>query len=278
MWYNQFNKQEFGVNNALKKILISVLKTALFFIGWALLAGFLPVPSATNPAIWRLWAEVMPLVAIIGLTLVFWLVEKRQVHLHLFNNSAKGLLIGTTAGIVWLGCVVIVLLSIGAMKIDGSNEVSQLLIWILAAFLNVVMQELLVRGYLYQMIKHKHNVVAATIVTTALFTFMHAGAFEVGLIPVLNVVTMSLLMTIALEYTGSIIAPIMMHSIWNCVGAIILDGVSLADDYPHLLNSTLTGSDILSGGACKIEGSIIVLAVNVLMIVLFSFMKRKKSN
>lgn len=262
----------------MKNILISVLKTVFFFIGWTLLAGFLPVPSVATPPIWRLWAEVMPLLAIMGLTFAFWLIEKRQVHLHLFDNLEKGLLIGTTAGIVWLGCVVIVLLFIGVMKIDDDNEVSQLLIWILAAFLNVVMQELLVRGYLYQMIKHRHNVVAATIVTTALFTFMHAGAFEVGLIPVFNVVTMSLLMTIVLEYTGSIIAPIMMHSIWNCVGAIILGGVSLADDYPHLLNSTLTGSEILSGGTCKIEGSIIVLSVNVLLIVLFSFMKRKKNN
>ena len=49
------------------------------------------------------------------------------------------------------------------------------------------MQELLVRGYLYQMIKTKHNIIAATIVSTALFTFMHGGAFEAGIIPVLNV-------------------------------------------------------------------------------------------
>lgn len=85
----------------------------------------------------------------------------------------------------------------------------------LAAFLNVVMQELLVRGYLYRMIGQKHNTAAAVIVTTVLFTACHGGAFEAGLVPVLNVVTMSLLMTAALEYSGSIIAPTTMHFLWN---------------------------------------------------------------
>lgn len=33
----------------------------------------------------------------------------------------------------------------------------------LAAFLNVVMQELLVRGYLYRMIRQKHNTAAAVL-------------------------------------------------------------------------------------------------------------------
>ena len=42
-------------------------------------------------------------------------------------------------------------------------------------------------------IRDRHNIIAATIVSTALFTFMHGGAFEAGIIPVLNVLTMSLL-------------------------------------------------------------------------------------
>ena len=126
------------------------------------------------------------------------------------------------------------------------------------------------------MIKQKHNVIAATIVTTTLFTVMHGGAFEAGVIPVLNVVTMSLMMTVVLEYTGSIIAPIIMHAIWNGIGSIILGGVSLADDYPHLLNVTFNGNDILSGGVCKIEGSIVVLVINIFMIGVFAILKKRK--
>lgn len=258
----------------MKKILMTTLKIFTFFLGWAILCAVLPLSTSDNPAIWRLWAEIMPFLAIIAFTIIFWLIEKKQVKLNIFNNPLKGLLVGTIGGAMWLGCTVIILLVMGVMEFNGSNNVSMLLVWLFAAFLNVIMQELLVRGYLYQMLKQKHNVIAATIVTTALFTALHGGAFEAGLIPVLNVVTMSLLMTVVLECTGSIIAPTMMHFLWNSVGAVILGGVSLAEDYPHLLNITLHGNDILSGGACKIEGSIVVLALNILLIGIFLYAQK----
>lgn len=260
----------------MKKVFITILKSVAFFLGWAILSAFLPLLTTDTPAIWRLWAEITPLLAIIAFTGAFLLLEKKQVKLRLFYKPAKGIAVGIIGGAFWLGCTIFILLLIGVMNFDGINEVSMISIWIIAAIINVIMQELLVRGYLYQMIKQRHNIFAATIVTTALFTFMHGGAFEAGLIPVLNVVTMSLLMTVVLECTESIIAPVIMHSIWNCVGAIILGGVSLADDYPHLLNITLSGNDILSGGSCKIEGSIIVLALNIMLICVFLFALQSK--
>ena len=261
----------------IKKIVNTTLKTVLFFIGWAVLCAFIPLLNTDNAAIWRLWAEITPLIAIIVFTLVFWLIEKKQIKLHFLVNPSKGLTVGIIGGVAWLGCSVIILLLFSVLKIDGINNVTMLPIWLLAAILNVMMQELLVRGYLYQMIKQKHNVIAATVVTTGIFTALHGGAFEAGIIPVLNVVTMSLLMTVALEYTGSIVALVIMHGIWNGVGAIILGGVSLAEDYPHLLNVTFRGNNILSGGVCKIEGSIVVLAVNILMVFVFILLKKKKA-
>ena len=44
------------------------------------------------------------------------------------------------------------------------------------------------------------DIIIATIITTALFMFMHGGVFEAEIVPVLNVLTMSLLMTVVLEY------------------------------------------------------------------------------
>jgi len=104
---------------------------------------------------------------------------------------------------------------------------------------------------------------------------MHGGAFEAGIIPVLNVVSMSILVTLLLEYTGTIVAPIIAHFAWNTIGAIILGGVSLASDYPNLLNSTFQGNPLLSGGIYKLEGSIIVLVVNLILIT-FLFILHKR--
>lgn len=253
----------------MKQIAISTVKVVVFFLGWAILVSVLPLSTSENPALWRLWAEAMPLLAIILFTAAFWLLEKRTVRLCLVGESIKEFLLGIIAGTVWLGCAVGVMCLLGVMSVEGENTVPMFSIWLWAAFFNVIMQELLVRGYLYQMLKQKHNIIAATVVTTAIFTACHGGAFEAGLVPVLNVVTMSLLMTVVLEYTGSLVAPIMMHFIWNGIGALILGGVPLADDYPNLLNSTFSGHKLLSGGDCKIEGSVVVLLLNILFIILF---------
>lgn len=260
----------------MKKTGITVIKSISFFLGWAILASILPLSSSSEQAIWRLWAEITPLLAIAAFTLGFWFVEKKNVKLHLFDNPAKGMLLGVITGIVWLAIPVLVMYAAKIIHFGGTNLINLFPVWVLAVFLNTIMQELLVRGYLYQMLKQRHNVIVAAIMTTILFTALHGGAFEAGVIPVLNVLTMSLLMTVVLEYSGSIIAPIMMHFLWNGIGALVLGGVSLADDYPNLFITTFTGNDILSGGICKIEGSIIVLIVNVVLISFFIFLQKKK--
>lgn len=260
----------------MKKTIITITKVLSFFLGWAIVTALLPLSSSKNPAIWRLWAEITPLVAMIVFTLAFWLIEKKKISLHLFNNPMKGVLTGFLTGIAWLGITTTILIAFGFIEYSGKNSLPLLWVWLIAAFLNVCMQELLVRGYLYQMLKQKHNMIAAVIVTTGLFTGLHGGAFEAGIIPVMNVLTMSLLMTVILEYTGSLIAPTIMHFIWNGIGAIILGGVSLADDYPHLFNLTFSGNNLLSGGACKIEGSIVVLVLNIVLIALFLHLQKKQ--
>lgn len=264
----------------MKKIVFTMLKFIGFFLGWAVFVAVLPLSSSKNPAVWRLWAELTPLLAIILFTVIFWFldqkIEKKKVKLYLFDNPVNGLLLGTLTGAAWLAVSVLGMYLSKSIHFDGTNTVQSFPVWLIAAFLNVVMQELLVRGYLYQMVKQKYNAIAAAIVTTALFTALHGGAFEAGIIPVCNVLTMSLLMTIVLEYSGSIIAPTVMHCLWNGIGAVVLGGVSLAEDYPSLFRTSFTGNDMLSGGVCKMEGSIIVFFVNVILMALFIFLIRKK--
>jgi membrane protease YdiL (CAAX protease family) len=262
----------------IKKILITAGKVLLFFVGWTLLIGpvFLLVPDTLIGAVWRFLSELIPFLFIVGFTLLFWLFEKKRIKLCIVTYPVKNILIGVLAGIIWIGAAAGILVISGTMKIVACNSVPMLWLWIISVFINAAMQELLVRGYLYQMLKTDYNVFAAAIVTTALFTLMHGGAFEAGIIPVMNVLTMSILMTVVTEYTQSLIAPVIMHFIWNCAGAVILGGVNLADDYPSLCTSEFTGNELIAGGAPKIEGSIVVLVLNILLISGFVFLSEMK--
>lgn len=204
---------------------------------------------------------------VVLLSVVFvFIVEKCKITIPVAPRFLKSSLIGIVLGVLWLGSVVTVFLLTKTMNIQGQNSVDYIWIWILASLLNVAMQELLVRGYLYQLWKHKYNVIVATILTTILFTVMHGGAFEAGIIPVINVISMSIFVTLLLEYTGTIVAP------------IILGGVSLAGDYPNLLINTFQGSLLISGGTYKFEGSIIVSIANLILITSLLVLNKRKRN
>ena len=245
-------------------------------MGWAIFASVIPIPDTASAVIWRFWAELIPLLSIIALTLIFWLIDKRKIRLHLTGKPVYNIILGCVTGAIWLGVSIEILSLIKVVHIDSRNQISMLWLWMFSAFLNTIMQEMLVRGYLYQMIKSNYNIVAAVIVSTALFTSAHDGAFEAGILPVLNVITMSLFVTAVLEYTDSLIAPIIIHFLWNRVGANVLDGVSLAEDYPQLFNMVMSGNTILSHGSCKIEVILIFLLMNLILIIRFVIIKRKR--
>ena len=110
----------------MKKIAITIIKFIGFFLGWAILTSILPLSSSENPAIWRLWAEIMPLLAIIFFTLIFWLVEKKNMKLHLFDNPIKGTALGVITGVVWLAIPVLIMyiakiINLGVSRIFKCN-------------------------------------------------------------------------------------------------------------------------------------------------------------
>ena len=147
---------------ALKRIVITFVECICFFLGWAILSAVLPLSNSDNPALWRLWAEITPLLSIIAFTFIFWIIEKKIIKLHLFNNPVKGVLLGTITGILWLGLPIIVMKLMKVIEFNGKNDIPLFFVWILAAFLNVIMQELLVRGWLYQVLKQKYNIAIST--------------------------------------------------------------------------------------------------------------------
>lgn len=260
----------------MKKALITFLKITVFFVGWAVCTA-IDVP-AKDPAVWRFFAELTPLASMILFTVVFILLEKKKVKIPVAANARKGTLVGTIVGIVWIGVSAGILLAAHQLVITGKNEINMLWLWMLSAFINVIMQELLVRGYIYQMLRTEYGLPVAIIVSTALFSLMHGGAFEAGLLPVMNVISMCLFTTALYEAEGTLLAPIMAHAVWNIVGGIVLGGVSLADDYPSLFSMTPSDDVILSGGTCKIEGSVVVLAVNIALMLIFFHRAQKRTS
>lgn len=84
----------------MKKLLCTIAKTILFFIGWALLVSFIPIPNTESPVIWRFWAELIPFLCVVGISVLFWLIHKRKISVFPASQPAKSCIIGIISGIV----------------------------------------------------------------------------------------------------------------------------------------------------------------------------------
>lgn len=159
----------------------------------------------------------------------------------------------------------VLMLLAGWLRLEVAQEVSLLSVWIIAAVINVIAQEYLVRGYLFTMIKQRHSAWIAIVVTTIVFVALHG--FVGGFIGIMNVTLASLIFSLLLLYTGGLLAPIVAHIVWNVVGAICFGVVNLGGLYPELMRATLSSNQLIGGGDLRIEGSLITTIVSVSLIV-----------
>ena len=268
------------MKQVIKNIFGSLWRFILFFTIWVVIVSiifeFVEKPSFLNESgsLIRLWSEFVPFMAIIATTLLFLSTAKRKIKPRVDKNLLNGALIGATIGIVWLGVVVLILLFLKILEFRAVVATSALGVWVIAAAINVAMQEYLVRGYLFQMLKSRYSVVVATIFTTVLFVAMHG--FQGGFLGIINVTFASLLFTMLLTRTGTLVAPIVAHTVWNVGGGVILGVISLGGVYPHFMKTVFSGPKWLTGGNLLIEGSIITATISALLILLIIKILPKK--
>ncbi len=63
----------------------------------------------------------------------------------------------------------------GFLSVAGTQPFPSLALYVVALFANTLTQELLVHGYPFSYLRAKHSTRAALVVTTLLFTGLHAG-------------------------------------------------------------------------------------------------------
>ena len=257
----------------MKKQRIIFLKILTFFILWISVISIIfaigdPTIIKGHQYLIRLWWELIPFLAVILLTIFFYkIVEENKLKKDIQGNVLKKEVFSIIVGILWIGIPILLLHLTGNLQWGKINYVPYLFVWVLSILINVIMQEFLVRGYIFDLIKKEYNKVYAIIINTIIFTLFHGGAFEAGGIAILNVITMSIFVSLLLIYTKNLLGPIIVHSIWNIVGSL-LGLITLADDYPILIDCVINGNEIITGGIYKLEGSIIVLFINLISIIL----------
>lgn len=276
----------------LKKIGISALKIGAYLLLWALFTsvviGIAVVTGGRDfysKVEYRVGVEIALTVAtVLPLVLLGLFLDRRRAASFGFSTRIFDLLSGTILGAVILCAPICILLAMAAAQYrpDLAGFSAQgLALGLIVCFFNVVTQEALVRGYMFQELWAKFGAWAATIVTTIIFIALHAGAIlqgAAGLLAAANILLASLLLSLAYVRTGSLWLAIGIHLGWNGLQGPVL-GINVTGHdlaFGHWSVFAFPGDALWTGGAMGVEGGLAGLIGPALGIVLVALLFKQQ--
>lgn len=263
----------------MKNLIVNIYKTLFFFDLAIVIAYYLPDIKTENAALLTLWREGVFFAVMIAFTLVFIKhVERKRLRVFNFNNKLRHYSLGLITAIIPLGITSLSLWVFKMLRFNGTNKISDIALWLVALLLGAAANELLLRGYLFKLYRKYYSLPVVTAVITVLFISLNINIFSGGIIYAANMLLTNILLCLLAEYSYSLLAPITAHFFYNVISGFVIGSFTVSKDCPVLINTVWSGNKYIAGGDNKIEGSIILLAVNLALCAYFIIKLRKRKS
>ncbi|MFO0408519.1 MAG: lysostaphin resistance A-like protein [Labrys sp. (in: a-proteobacteria)] len=188
-------------------------------------------------------------------------VEGREVTELSTPGMAREWVIGALLGAGLYTACVLVLMAMGIFTIQGLNPWAFLIPAIGMALKSGVFEELVFRGVLFKSTEDMLGSWAAIIISSAVFGFLHLVNPDATIGGAIFItIEAGLLLAAAYLATRRLWLCIGFHMSWNYVQSAVFSGiVSGGVAEPGLLQKTIVGSDLMTGGSFGMERSILAL-------------------
>jgi membrane protease YdiL (CAAX protease family) len=251
---------------AAKIIVFIGVWTALLYAGSLLTFNRLH-EEVSDPALFEFLRQSYALtITLIVVVLGILIIDDGNGFPKIVKRPWRDLLLGLFMGIFWSGITFLLFLITDSIYFGEWLLPSRLTVWVLAVLLNVLTQEIILRGYVYTVVSRGYGAFAAITVSSLISLLVQGETFANGAIAVIFTVSVSVLYGILRYYTSGLLAPVITHLIWNLVGGLGLGLVNLGDDYPSIYAENVVGANMLSGGSAGFEGSALSVIVCILLI------------
>ena len=203
--------------------------------------------------------------------LVMWLVATKIASRPVYELERQGAVREFAyGGIVGAGLVtfsVLVLLAVGAYEITDVTVGRGLLTGLLLGLGSAFGEEVVMRGILLRVLLGELGTTAALAITSLMFGVLHLGNPHSSLLGSVGIALQAgLLFGAAYLLTRRLWLAIGIHAAWNFMQTAIFGlNVSGVPTEPGLLVARLQGPDWLSGGGVGIEGSIVTIALGLIV-------------
>jgi uncharacterized protein len=206
--------------------------------------------------------------------------EKREVTELARSSAAGGLTRGVLIGLAMFAAVIVNIWFLGDFHVNGIGSVTGAvgIFGFMAAAATT--EELLFRGLLFRWLEKLTGTWLALLVTGVLFGGVHLlnpdatlwGATAIA-------IEAGFMLAACYAATRSLWVTIGLHFGWNfALGGIFSAVVSGNGDSKGLLDTTLTGPDLITGGAFGPEGSVYTVAAGVILTVVFLWLAARRGN
>jgi hypothetical protein len=186
-------------------------------------------------------------------------------------SSGREFLTGAASGVLAAACVVGVPVALRIANFQRTSAVSEhpwasLAFSGLALFFGATGEELLFRGYAFQLLIRSLGPFATILPTSVIFGLMHAGNLNVSFLAIVNTIAWGILLGYAVWRTGALWLPIGLHFGWNV--ALPLLGSNLSGFTMGVTGYTLQWNVgvLWSGGGYGVEGSLFTTGIVVALL------------
>src|SRR5262252_241745 len=236
----------------MKRFLLGLLG---FVVVW--IAGLGPQFLVYLHTSWIIIFSLEGLVSIAGYVLFVRLIEKRKAtELSRFRVSLLPL--GAFVGLVWFALLILMLYMAGHYQVSGVGFPNRVLSAVIFALGTAVWEEVTFRGLLFRISEQTFGTWIGVLVSAVAFGAIHGLNPNASLAASIAIILESgVLLAAAYFATRTLWLPIGLHFGWNFTEDFIF-GVRISGHAarPAIVEGTLTGSSLWTGGAYGLESSI----------------------
>jgi membrane protease YdiL (CAAX protease family) len=223
------------------------------------------------------------LTAVVGVLVYRWVVRRTEQRVPLevsLKGSGSGIGWGTLLGIAMFGAVIANIAFFGDYTINGlgspASAVTLLGIMVGAA----VSEELVFRGVLFRNIERWTGTWIALALTGSLFGLIHLANANATLLGAVAIaIEAGGMLTAAYVATRRLWVPIGLHFGWNiAASAIFSTEVSGSNTAQGLLDATISGPALVTGGAFGPEASVYAVVFGVLATGFFMWLAYRRGH
>jgi hypothetical protein len=232
--------------------------------------------AATGPQMLLAVAAALP-GAILFYCLLVHFIEWRRLEELSWGGAAQELGLGILAGGGLFAAVIGVIALAGGYHITDTNGPAVLLTPLAIGIVSGVVEEIVFRGVVFRIIEESLGTWISVLISAALFGFIHASNKNATLISSLSIaISAGPLLAGAFVLTRRLWLCIGLHFAWNFTQGGIFGAAVSGNEMQGILQSELTGPELISGGAFGPEASIftVILAV-ALSIAFFALAARR---